>query len=227
LPSFIVIGRLRIPFVIASLLVALTVVSIAAAVTARNGAPALLNGAILTVPGVWRGQVWRLVTYPLLTLEPLTLIVSCLMLYWFGGDLAGRWGARRFLGVYFGLAAAAGLITCLIGLVWREVAVWPHAGSSPVINGLIVVWGLLHRGREIRLYGLFRLTGRTLVWITFGGTVLYALFDGFAPFVPHFAAELLALAWLMLPRRRRGAPRASAAEAWSFQDWYDRQKKRR
>ena len=229
LPSHVVIGRLRIPFVIASLIVALAAASIGAAVTARNGAPGLLNAAILTVPGVWHGQIWRLVTYPLLELQPLSLVFSCLMLYWFGSDLAGRWGARRFLGVYFGLSAAAGLITCLVGLAWRDVAAWPHAGSSPVLDGLVVIWGLLHRNREIRLYGVVRITGRVLVWITFGGTILYALFDGLAPFVPHFAAEILAFAWLTVPRRRRrsGSPRVSAAEAWSFQDWYDRQKKRR
>jgi membrane associated rhomboid family serine protease len=195
------------PAVIAGLIGAIAVASILGAVGARNGLSVLLANGVLLVPGVWLGQLWRLVTYPLFETSPWGLFFTGLVLYWFGNDLVARWGERRFLAAFFGLAAAAGAITCLVGRFVPDVAAFPHAGSSAVLDGLIVAWGSLNPNRDFNLYGVVRLTGRLLVPITIGGTVLYSLFSGFAPFVPHFAAELLVLAWL-------GWSRSSLSNLW-------------
>ena len=39
------------------------------------------------------------------------------------------------------------------------------------------------------------MTGRTLAWLTFATTALFAAFRGPAAYVPHLAAELTMLAW--------------------------------
>jgi membrane associated rhomboid family serine protease len=217
-------ASLRIPPALGALILATALVSIAGAVAARNGAPGLVDHGILFVPAVWHGELWRLLTWVLYELEPIGLVFACLTLYWVGGDLARRWGSRRLVLVYFGLAAGAGVITCLIGrLLWPAVAALPRAGSWPVLDGLIIAWGMLHPGRAIRLWGLVQLTGRQIVWVTVAGTVLYALFAGLAAFIPHFAAELIVLAWLGARRRLRpGAGPARRAKAWSFDDWLAR-----
>jgi hypothetical protein len=108
------------------------------------------------------------------------------------------------------------------------VAVVPQGGSWPVIDALVVAWGLLYPARELRLYGVVRMTGRQIVWITLAGTVLYALFRGLPAFVPHLSAELLMLAWLgpvhrMLAGRR--PQRAAGDKAWSFDDWLSRNRR--
>jgi membrane associated rhomboid family serine protease len=145
----------------------------------------------------------------------------------------GLWGGRRFLVRFFGLAAASGAVTCLVGRAWTQLAAMPFAGASPVVDGLIVAWGLLFATREIRLFGIVRLTGRQLVVVTIGITVLFAVFQGIASFVPHFAAEALVLLWLGLlrpwrtGRRRQQLARAARGEAWSFKSWYDREQRRR
>jgi membrane associated rhomboid family serine protease len=227
------IGPLRLPAVLAALMAAILVLSIAGVIGARNGLPGLLEGGILVVPEVWHGQLWRLVTFVLFETAPLPLIFSFLVLYWFGPDLATRFGARQFLTVFFGLGALSGAVTCLVGLGWEPAALLPHAGSAPVLDGLVVAWGLLHKEREVRLWGVVRLTGKWLIGITVGGTVLYALYEGLAPFVPHFAAEALTLAWLggLQPwregRRRRRMAQAARGEAWSFASWYERERRRR
>jgi membrane associated rhomboid family serine protease len=221
-------SSVRIPAVVAALIAATAVVSIAAAVGARNGAPGLVSQGLLLVPAVWQGQIWRLVTWVFYELDVLPLVFACLTLYWFASDLARTWGPRRFIATYLGIAAAAAALTCLVGLVWPAVSFIPQGGSWPVLDALVLAWGLLYPQRELRLYGAVRLTGRQLVWITLAGTVLYALFRGLALYVPHLAAELLMLAWLgplrqlLAARRRHGQARA---RSWSFDDWLSRNRR--
>jgi membrane associated rhomboid family serine protease len=216
-------SRIRMPPVIAALIAVTAVVSIAAALGARNGAPGLITAGLLVVPAVWHGELWRLVTWVLYETDALPLVFACLTLYWVGSDLARSWGARRFLIVYFGVAAAAAALTSLLGLVWPAVAAIPQGGSWPVLDALILAWGLSYGNREIRLYGVFRLTGRQLVWITVGVTLLYALFRGLAAYVPHLFAELLVLAWMRPWMRRR--PTARRDEPWSFDTWLARNRR--
>jgi membrane associated rhomboid family serine protease len=227
------IGPLRLPAVLAGLMAAILMLSIAGVIGARNGLPGLLEGGILVVPAVWHGQLWRLLTFALFETAPLSLIFSFLVLGWFGPDLTARFGGRQFLVIFFGLGALSAGVTCLVGLGWEPAALWPHAGSAPVLDGLVVAWGVLHKQREVRLWGVMRLSGKWLVGITVGGTVLYALYGGLAPFVPHFAAEALTLGWLggLEPwregRRRRRMAQAARGEAWSFASWYERERRRR
>jgi membrane associated rhomboid family serine protease len=212
------------PPVIAALIVVTALVSIAAALASRNGAPGVVMAGLLVVPAVWHGELWRLVTWVLYETDALPLIFACLTLYWVGSDLARSWGARRFLLFYFGVAAAAGALTTLLGLVWPAVAAVAQAGSWPVLDALVIAWGLRYGDREMRLYGVFRLTGRHLVWITLGVTVLYALFRGLAAYVPHLFAELLVLAWTRswMVRRR---PATRRNEPWSFDAWLARNRR--
>ena len=228
----LVLGRLRMPWVIAGLILVIAFVSIAGAVGARND-DGITQWILLSVPDVWGGQLWRLVTWSLCERNPLSLIFACLTLYWFGNDLARRWGERRLLGFFVGVAAAAAAVTALVGLVWFDVQFVPYAGSWAVLDALIISWGLLHAGAEIRLYGVIRMTGRTLVWLTVGLTVLFALFNGLALYVPHFAAELLVLAWLgplrRLPaeiRRKRQAALKDKASKFDLHDWIEKDRRR-
>jgi membrane associated rhomboid family serine protease len=226
------VGPVVMPAVIAGLILAIAVASIAGAIGRQTGWPRLLTDGLLVVPAVWRGQAWRLITFALLQVEPFSLLISSLMLYWFGADIARLWGTRRFAALFFMGGAASGAITCLLGLAWTPVAMMAFAGAAALTNGLVVVWGLLFPARELRLFGVVRLTGRWLVVVTVAGTVLVALFHGAAPLVPHFAAEALALLWLgMLRPWRAGRARsrkalAARGEAWSFGKWYEGERRR-
>lgn len=77
----------------------------------------LIGRMDLVAPMVFRGQVWRLVTFLLVPPLSASILQVALMLYFYyfvGTALEGRWGARRFLLFYLiGAAAAlaAGLLT--------------------------------------------------------------------------------------------------------------------
>jgi membrane associated rhomboid family serine protease len=218
----------QIPRALLWIMAATAIVSIVAAVGTRNGVPALLEG-ILVVPQVFSGQVWRLVTWVFYELSPLALVFACLTLYWFGSDVARHLGRRGFLRFYFGLAALAAAVTCLVGLAWPDVAAIPHGGSWPVLCGLLVAWGTLFRERQLRFWGL-PLTGHHLVLVTLGGTVLFALFYGLAPYVPHFTAETAVLVWLGPLKRALAArhkERQAKAASWTFDSWLDKENRHR
>jgi membrane associated rhomboid family serine protease len=214
------------------LIVVTAVVSIAAVVSARNGASIPMAG-LLVVPEVFRGQVWRLVTWVFYEMSPLALVFNCLTLYWIGSDVARTLGRRAFLVSYFGLAAIAAAVTSLVGqFVWPLVASIAFGGSWPVLCGLLVAWGMMFPDRPLRFWGL-PLMGRHLIPITLGGTVLFALFSGLALFIPHFTTELVALAWLgpirraLVARKKDLVERAARGEAWSFDAWFEKEKRRR
>ena len=188
--SFVVLGG-SLPVPVALLIAATLVSSIASAQLYGFGLASAL------VPGyVFAGQVWRLASFVFIEPDPLGLIFAGLGLFWFGRDLVRIWGPLRFLGAYLGLAAAAGVVTCLVALVRTGLLGHPFVGAWATVSALIVAWACAFPGRSLLLYFLVPLSGRNLVYATLGGTLLFALLGGFENYIPHFAAELVCLAWM-------------------------------
>jgi membrane associated rhomboid family serine protease len=177
----------------------------------RLGLP-LLSYSVLIGEAVWRGQVWRLVTWAPLELSPLGLIFGCLLLYFIGPDLLYRWGARRYFTNFFGGAALVGAVTCVIGrFVWPAVSVVPYFGLWPMQEAMIIAWAALFRDRQILLFFALPIAGRNLIVLTIAITVVMAALGGFHVAVPHFVAELAALAYMDVIPVRRGILRLRLA----------------
>ncbi len=49
--------------------------------------------------------------------------------------------------------------------------------------------------RQILFMLALPVSGRALLWLTIGGTVLYAIFGSLGAYVPHLTAQLLMLAY--------------------------------
>lgn len=183
-------------------LIAVTIaVSLLAALSSHYGS-SLAAYLVCFADAVLSGQVWRLVTATFVEMDPISLVFACLLLYWFGSDLARRWGTRRFLAVYVLGSAGAFAMTTLVALVWPTARVLPYAGSWPIIAALTMAWALYYPERVIQLYFVFPVSGRQLVWITVGGTALYAAYRGLTMFIPEFVAEGATLLYFyaLLPR---------------------------
>jgi membrane associated rhomboid family serine protease len=193
--------RFNMPFVVGVLVILTFVLSLAAAILGRNGVPIAKYGVLLP-PEVWQGQIWRLVTWQFFEFDPIGLIFSCAMLYWFGRDLCDRWGARKFLAIYFGFSALIGVIICLVGrFAWDEVYANLYFGTWPIAEALTIAWALTFPDREILFFFILRAQGKVLVYLTIGLTALYAAFAGLAHMLPHFLAEFMMLAYLGQLRR--------------------------
>ena len=178
----------RVPAAVGGLLVATVAVSLVGALGDQLGFP--LRGLLVLQPAaVWRGEVWRLVTWVLLETDPLNLLFGALVLFWFGRDLAETWGERRFLAAYLGVPGVAAAATTLLSLAWPALRGGVWTGLWPAADGLVVAWALLFPFRQILLFFALPVSGKSLLLFTVGATVFFAIFDGVAAFVPHLLAE--------------------------------------
>ena len=179
----------RVPVAVGFLIAATVVASLVGVVGERNGLP-LLRLGLLEPRAIWRGELWRLVTWVFFETEPLGLLFGGLVLFWFGRDVCEAWGERRFLLAYLGTAAAAGLVASAVAtLVWPSLPAARWTGFWPAVDALVVAWSFLFPFRQILLFFALPVAGRTLLWVTVGGTVLYAVFYGLRDFLPHLLAE--------------------------------------
>ena len=176
----------RVPSTVGILIVAVVAASLLGALGHGYG---LVDAAALVPAYVWRGEVWRLVTWVFFERDPLSLVFGALTLYWFGRDLCYAWGARRFLVTFFGLAIASAIATCLIASAWPAVYGFGWTGSWPVVTALIVAWAMIFPERQILFMLALPVSGRALLWLTLGGTLLYAVFGHLHAYVPHLAAQ--------------------------------------
>ena len=191
----------RFPTAVIAIFAATLVGTLLGVIGLRNGFPLLAYVGL--VPGaVWHGQVWRLLTWFFFApgIGPLSLLIWAMMLLMFGRDLCDAWGWRRFTAVYLGIGAAVGVLTCLVAQAWRALLSANYMDSWPVMDALVMAWALMFPTRQILFNFMIPISGKTLVWITVGTTVFFALMSGIGGFIPH----LLALGAMFL--YVRGAP---------------------
>jgi membrane associated rhomboid family serine protease len=185
----------RVPPLIAGLILLTLFGTLAAALDPREGGVLYKQLALVPVK-VWRGEVWRLVTWIFVEDDPWGLVLACVSLYWFGGDLVEAWGERhvaRFAGAIIALAA---LGTTLLSLAVPFVSRYPHLGGWALGDALLIAWALQFPARVIRFYGIVELGGTRLAYGVLGFTVLCILFYGLAPFLPDVIAAGAALLYM-------------------------------
>jgi membrane associated rhomboid family serine protease len=204
---------------IAWLIALVILMSAVGALLERAGIP-VLTQSVLVGERVFRGEVWRLLTWAPLELSAFGLVFGCLLLYFLGPDLVRRWGVRRFFVNFFGGAVVVGAVTCLIGrFLWPDVARFPYLGLWPMNEALLIAWASLFRDRQILVMFALPTAGRNLIALTIAITVVMAALGGFAVFVPHFVAELAALAYMDVIPVRTWIARGRLA---AFQQRYKR-----
>jgi membrane associated rhomboid family serine protease len=161
--------------------------------------PRLAALAALSPGAILEGQVWRLVTWPFVERDPLTLLFGGYMVYWLGQQLSFVWNEQRFLVRYFGFAAFASAATTLVAVLWPPMQGLRHLGLWPVANALLVSWALLFPERQLNFWGVLPLTGRMTAWLVLGGTLLWGISEGGVAGILNFTPHLFALAaaWLL------------------------------
>lgn len=194
--------------VVWALIGATLVVSLAAAIAARAGVDAYAQLALVPAE-VWAGELWRLLSWPLVEASPWALLTGCAGLYWFGGQLAGVWGARRFAGFVAAIVLGAGAGTAVLALVVRPAWAFPHLGGFAVSNALVVAWALQFPERTIPVYGFLRVGGPVLAYGAVAMTLLVAVFYSVTFVLPELLAGLGALVYM------NGGLGAARRRVWS------------
>jgi len=158
----------RVPATVGGLISATVVASLLGALGRGYG---LVAAAALVPELVWEGQLWRMATWVFFETDPLSLLFGALTLYWFGRDLCFAWGPRRFVATFFGIAAAAATVTCLLArFAWPTLMGAAWTGSWPVISALIIAWAMIFPERQILFMLALPVSGRALLWLTLAAT---------------------------------------------------------
>jgi membrane associated rhomboid family serine protease len=179
----------RFPAAVVAIFALTLLLTLVGVVGMRNGLP-LLEYAALIPGAVLRGQVWRLFTWFFFDprIDPLSLLFWGMALLMFGRDLCDAWGWRRFVAVYLGIGAAAGLLTCVTALVWPSLLGAVYMASWPLAGALVLAWAFLFPTRQILFNFVIPVSGSALAWITVAVAVFFALLYGIGPALPHLAA---------------------------------------
>lgn len=124
---------------------------------------------------VWHGQVWRLFTWIFVDSGPWSIILTCATIYKFGGELAHRWGDRRLRRFMLQLLLGGAVLSCLLALVSDYAWQMYHFGGWAVSDALVIAWARQYPNSSIRVYGFLELSGKALVAVTVGVTLLIAV----------------------------------------------------
>lgn len=194
----------RFPSLVFWLGVALLACPAIGSVLQRNDIFPLLDFVTFQPEMVLRGQVWRLFTWQFFELNLLTLIFGVMIALMLGRDLYYSWGPRRFLGIVVLVpGAAAALTTLLAAAGWTSVRLASYLTITALLDVLVIAWATLFPSRQILVYFVLPVSGRSLVYITIGINALVALLYGIELVVPHFFAMAIILLYLRgvsLPR---------------------------
>lgn len=151
------------------------------------------------------GQVWRLLSAPLLHMPSGTVwhLISVLLgLYFLGTSLEQEWGPRRLLRF---LALTSVLSYGLQVLIdWALPAsvgaklVPEHAfGAMPAVQAVAIAWASSFKGRTVHLFFVLPISSRGLILFVVGISVLY-LIAGATPPSGHVAMFAgMGLGWLL------------------------------
>jgi membrane associated rhomboid family serine protease len=132
---------------------------------------------------IMHGQLWRLVTAPLLQAPDQFWHVFgvVLALYFFAVPLERDWGPGRTVRFLLGLMVIPSLAQVFFDIalppnVSRYLAAPYWFGGLAASGGLTVAWALHNRGAVVRLYGLLPVTPRTMILMVLGAPLLYLIF---------------------------------------------------
>lgn len=162
-------------------------VTIVASIIAAVDGGWLASWTALCPDRIWHGQVWRLVTWPFIEVGPWSLIVTCVIIYKLGGELAVRWGDRRLRRFMLEIVIGAAAVTCVVDALARTHL--QRFGGWVIDDVLVIAWARQFPSAGLRLYyGLLTLRGRELVAITVATAVLFAIYLGPVYMAPELAA---------------------------------------
>jgi len=110
----------------------------------------------LTPALVWKGQVWRMVTYAFLPAGPMDWFLSLFWLATLVSVLGRNWNSRAFWGYCLLGALGGGLFILLLRPGWP----FGVAGSAAMIFALLVAWDWMYRHERLLLLGIGEISVR-------------------------------------------------------------------
>jgi membrane associated rhomboid family serine protease len=152
---------------------------------------ALVPGAVLG------GQVWRLLTYAVVSASIGSVLFSLLLVWSLGGEIEPRWGSRRLALFLVSATLFAGAFGVFAG---------GGVGLAPTLLALIFAWMLEGPSQRLLFFGVFPMTRFAFAAVAFV-LVVFGELEATRS-VPRLLFVLggLPASWLFVRGRRGGGP---------------------
>jgi len=173
------------------------------------------NAVALVPHDVFRGEVWRLVTWAFLQWGPIGLLLVSITLYKFGGDLLDAWGRRRFTRFVAMIVLVSGVGSCLLALPIPNAEWYPLHGGYAIADALTIAWALQFPDRCVIVFRMMPVAGNQLAYGTLAVTLMFVLYWGLTPFAPDLVAGLAALAYMKRPWDRLTPTPVTPPSPWA------------
>jgi membrane associated rhomboid family serine protease len=132
------------------------------------------------VPGrLVQGWIWQPFTYAFLHAGLFHILFNLLIFWMVGSELESLWGRKTFLAFFFVCAGGAALtsgIFSLVGIGPGPMA--PVVGSSGVVYGLLLAYGILFGERILYFMLLFPMPAKYFVMLLGGIELVSSVFYG-------------------------------------------------
>jgi membrane associated rhomboid family serine protease len=155
----------------------------------------LLESLFLYSSDVRSGQVWRIVTWPLVNQPTIWGLLTLVLFWWFGRDLEAQLGRNRFLWLVISMVVGGGLLITLIGN--DASGLYPLFGFRFIEVGVFVAYVADHA----RARFMFNIPGWVVAAVIVGLDVLQLLGDRL---VRTLLAELFIIAIALIVTRAYG-----------------------
>lgn len=125
------------------------------------------------------GWIWQPFTYAFLHGGLFHLLFNLLILWSIGCELESLWGRKVFLAFFFVCASGAALCSGIFSLVGVGPGVFsPVVGSSGVVYGLLLAYGILFGDRTMYFFMLFPMQAKYFVMLLGGIELVSSVFYG-------------------------------------------------
>jgi len=171
---------------------------------------------------------WSLLTYPLFTYDPISLLLAGYWLWVVGGTLERSWTSWRFLQFFTGITLVTSVSITIGSLLLGVIGAVPPVGINGLwmpLAALTVAWCLLNPDQIVLMGFVLPIKGRILMWVVVALT--YFVFAGYGgPWLAFFALAGIGTAylytqgrdrWVYASQRRR--PSGSPTAVQNAIDW--------
>ena len=152
-------------------MIAVTVLWVALAISVNwaNVGVTVLQFLAGSTAGVFRGELWRLFTAPLVhdLQQPMHLVTTLFGLYFLGPTLESEWGTRRTLLFILGSGALAFLFQVIGTALVPSIGSPIWYGGLGFVEAIAVAWALQNRHGQVRLFFMLPVSATTLILFVF------------------------------------------------------------
>jgi membrane associated rhomboid family serine protease len=133
----------------------------------------------LSAASLFGGNIFSLVTYPLLSHSLMEVILNCLMLWLMGSEFEENWGRSRYLKFLGSVVIGGGLVYVLISFLFFKSSLvfsYPLSGLSGIVSALCVAYAVIFPTRIFSFLMIIPIQAKYFCLIL----AAIALFQGFS-----------------------------------------------